>query len=210
MANRSRAAKERHAEAALVCGEAFQRLAGEFIPRIGVIKEGAAQGMSNELGDLAACATNLAFALELFLKALLTQLGLSVPESHNLRALYDGIPQPVRVLIEDVYNTKWPEQVRQLRGRASFTLAKGPPEEPRWGAYKVSPSLPNLLARSTDLFQSWRYVFEFSQPEGSPYQFHQFEYGLLWCAAEAIRVEVTVHLRGMGETNSKKPLAGEP
>ncbi len=85
--------KERHAQAALVCGEAFQRLAAEFIPRIGVIKETAAQAMSNELGDLVACATNLAFALELFLKALLSQLDLPVPKSHNLYILYDAIPQ---------------------------------------------------------------------------------------------------------------------
>lgn len=112
MANRTGPAKERHAQAALVCGEAFQRLAAEFISRIRVIKEGTAQAMSNELGDLVACATNLGFAIELYLKALLTQLDLLVPKSHNLRALYDRIPQPVRALIEDVYDTKWPEQAR--------------------------------------------------------------------------------------------------
>ena len=88
--------KERHAQAALVCGEAFQRLATEFIPRIGLIKETSAQAMSNELGDLVACATNLGFAIELYLKALLTQLNLPVPQVHDLRALYDTIPQPVR------------------------------------------------------------------------------------------------------------------
>lgn len=189
--------KELHAQAALICGEAFQRLAAKFIPRIGVIKETSAQTMSRELADVVACATNLAFAIELYLKALLTQLDLPVPKSHNLRALYDAIPQPVRMLIQDVYDTKWPEQLHILPHH-SFTLAKGLLEEPRWDVYKVSPSLPDLLARSSDLFQSWRYVFEFCQPEDSPYQFHQFEYGLLWCAAEAIRVETTVRLRGMG------------
>ena len=55
--------KELYVQAALLCGEAFQRLAAGFIPRIGKIKEESAQAMSNELGDLVACATNLAFAL---------------------------------------------------------------------------------------------------------------------------------------------------
>ena len=89
-------------------------------------------------------------------------------------------------------------------------MAKGLLEKPQWDDYKVSPALPDLLVRSSDLFQSWRYVFEFSQPEDSPYQFHQFEYGLLWCAAEAIRVEVTVHLRGTEETPPTNSLTGEP
>ena len=207
MGNSTGPKKERDAQAALVCGEAFQRLAAEFIPRIAAIKEQPAQAMSNELGDLVACATNLGFAIELYLKALLTQLDLPVPQVHDLRALYDGIPQPVRALIEQVYDGEWPEQLRILP-HTSFTLARGPLEEPPWDDYKGSPALPDLLARSRDLFQSWRYVFEFSQPEHNPYQFHQFEYGLLWCAAEAIRVEITVRLRGMEEKPPTKPLPG--
>lgn len=195
MAKRSRTTKERDAQAAVVCGEAFQGLAGELIPRIGAIKEEAAQAISNDLGGLVACAVNLGFAVELYLKALLTQLDLPVPQVHDLRTLYDAIPQPVRALIEDVYDTAWPDQVRRLGGRASITLAKGPLEKPLWDDYtKVPLALPDLLTRSRDLFESWRYVFEFSHPENSPYEFHQFEYGLLWCAAEAIRVEVRVRL----------------
>jgi len=205
MANRFGPTKKRDAQAAFVCGESFQRLAAEFIPRIGAIKEGSEQAMSNELGDLVACAVNLGFAIELFLKALLTLLDLPVPKSHNIRALYDVIPQPVKALIESVYDTKWPEQVHQLHGRAAFTLARGPLEGPQWGDYtKVSLALPDVLARSSDLFQDWRYVFEFSQPEDRPHEFHQFEYALLWCAAEAIRVEVEVRLCKMGETPPEK------
>ena len=200
MTKRSTAKKERDSQAALVCGEAFQRLAEEFIPKIGAIKEKSSQDMSNELGDLVACATNLGFAIELYLKALLTRLDLPVPQVHDLRALYDGIPQPVRAIIESVYDNALPDEVRQLRGRVSFTLSKGPREEPLRDDYtKISLALPDLLARARDLFQCWRYVFEFSPPEESPYQFHQFEYALLRCAAEAMRVEITIRLQGTGE-----------
>lgn len=191
--------KHSEVQAAFTCGEAFQRVAEELIPEIGSIKERPSQAMSNELGDLVVCAANLAFAIELYLKSLLKLLDLNVPQTHNLRALYDSIPQSVRTIIEDVYDTKWPEQVRQLRGRVSFTLAKGPLEKPQWEDYTVSPALPDLLARSKDLFQSWRYVFEFRQPNASAYQFHQFEYGLLWCVAEAIKVEIKVRLDKVGK-----------
>jgi hypothetical protein len=201
--------KERSAQAALICGEAFQRLAAEFIPKIDAIKKTSAQVMSNELGDLVACATNLGFAIELYLKALLTQLDLPVPQTHDLRTLYDKIPQSVRTLIQEVYDTKWPEQLRHLP-QHKFTLATGPLEKPQWNVYKVSPSLPDLLARSKDIFQSWRYVFEHRQCEDSPYQFHHFEYGLLWCAAEAIRVEVTVRLCGTGDALPTSSFTSKP
>lgn len=204
MPKRSAVKKERSSQAALMCGEAFQRLAQEFIPKIGAIKEKSSQAMSNELGDLVACATNIGFAIELYLKALLTQLYLQVPPVHDLRTLYDAIPQPIRELIESVYNTALPDQVRQLYGRVSFTIARGPPEQPPWDDSKVSQALPDVLARSRDLFQSWRYIFEFTHPEDSPYQFHQFEYGLLWCAAEAIRVEVTIRLRRTGISEDRR------
>ena len=191
--------KEHDSQAAFVCGEAFQRLAEEIIPRIGAVKEKSSQAMSNELGDVVACATNLGFAIELYLKALLIHLDLRVPQEHHFKVLYDCIPQSISSIIESVYDTALKEDVLRLRGRVSFTIAKGPVEEPQWDDYKPSLALPDLLERSGNLFQSWRYIFEFTQPQDSPYQFHQFEYGLLRCAAETIRVEAAVRLRGMGE-----------
>ena len=183
------------AHVALKCGEAFQRLAKGFIPKIKLIKEGSSLRWGNQQGNLVASATNLAFSIELCLKALLLLLNLKVPYSHNLSYLYDKIPQPIRALIEEVYDTKLPDQVRQLHGYVSYTLAHGPLEKPQWNDYKKSSALPDLLARSKDLFQSWRYVFEFRPPKDNSYEFHQFEYVPLWCAAEAIRVEVVVRLR---------------
>ena len=83
MPKESKVKKEHALQAALVCGKAFQRLAKEFIPRIGVIKEKSSQVMSNELGNMVACATNLGFAIELYLKALLMQLNLPVPHEQR-------------------------------------------------------------------------------------------------------------------------------
>jgi len=209
MPKTSAANNVRHSQDALVCGEAFQRLAEQLLPNIWKVQEGSYHFMPEEMGDPVACATNLAFALELYLKGLLTQLRLDVPKVHDLQSLYGAIPQSDRTLIESIYDTALPDEVHRLSGRVSFTFAKGPMEEPRWNDYKVSLALPDLLARSKDLFQSWRYVFEFSQPEGISYQFHQFEYGLLRCAAEVLRVELTVRLHQTGERPLPNPLPGE-
>jgi HEPN domain len=195
----SGAAEVRSSQEALVCGEAFQRLAEKLIPSIRTVKEGASHFMPDEMGDLVVCATNLAFAVELYLKGLLIQLGLDVPMDHNLRNLYGAVPQSVRTMIESTYDTALPDELRRLAGHVSFTLAKGPLEAPQWNDYKVSLALPDLLARSKDLFVSWRYVFEFCPPEGNSYQVRQFEYGLLRCAAEVLRVELTVRLHEVGE-----------
>ena len=194
-------------QAALACGEAFQRLADELIPRIVAVEEGSTLAMSNETGDVVACATNLAFAVELYFKALLTQLDLPVPRTHDLRNLYDGIPQHVRAIIEGVYDESL--AVEWAGHRACVSLATGPLDTPQWDDYsKLSRKLPDILSRSRDIFQSWRYVFEFTEPEDSLYQVHVFEYGPLRTAAEALRVEVTVRLQGPGDVPASSPVPG--
>jgi HEPN domain-containing protein len=138
----------------LLCAEAFQAVAEKLFPEIREVKEGSSHTMPNEMGDVVACATNLAFALELYLKGLLAQLGLQFRQVHDLRVLYDAMPQPVRTLIESIYDIALQDEVRRLDGHVSFTFARGPLEEPPWEDYKVSLTLPDLLDRSKDLFQS--------------------------------------------------------
>jgi hypothetical protein len=207
MPQRSEAKKKRLAHVALMCGEAFQRSAERLIPRIWELKEGSsAITMSDEFGDLVVCATNLAFALELYLKALLTQHDLPVAQNHDLRALYDGLPQTVRELIESVYNKALKDEVGRMEARTSILIAWGPSERPLFQDSKEWPALPDVLARSKDLFQSWRYAFEFSPPDGSPYHFRQFEYCFLRCAAEVVRVEATMRLSEAGVIPPDPPI----
>jgi len=189
-------------------GEAFQRSAERLIPRIWELKEGSsAITMSDEFGDLVVCATNLSFALELYLKALLTHLDVPVAQSHDLRALYDELPESIRALIEDVYNSALLDEVRRMDGHTSVVFAWGPLEKPRFEDSKVWPILPDLLARSKDLFQSWRYAFEFSPPDGGAYLFRQFEYCFLRCAAEVMRVEITMRLSEAGVIPPDQPVS---
>jgi len=178
----------------MVCGEAFQRVAEELIPSIPLTKAGSFKAINNEAGNIIVCASNLAFAIELYLKALLLHLDLEVPRTHDLSELYEKVPKQVRQLMESVYKEALPGQVRQLGGHVSITFAKGPRREPLWDDDNRTLVLSDLLMRSKNLFESWRYVFEYCQPNDNFYQYHQFEYGFLWCAAETIKAEIKVRL----------------
>ncbi len=129
--------KQRDVQAGLACAEAFQRLSEPVIYGIAEGLEEGRQGPSAAFGDLVVSAANLAFALELYLKTLLAQRDLPVPQHHNLRQLYDALPVPAR-----------------------------------------------------DCFQSWRYIWEYTEPPDTHYQTHEFEYGLLLSACVAVRAAI--------------------
>ena len=142
------------------------------------------------LGDLAVCATNLAFALEIYLKCLRAQLGLPQARGHDLWELYRGLPP----------NTKNEIERRYERGRTNpssayasitFSLSRRP-DTPAWEDLSlVSMKLGDVLKRSKDVFVSWRYVFEVrnAEDDGSR-QLHRFEYLLLLLACVAINAVI--------------------
>jgi hypothetical protein len=140
-----------------------------------------------------AAAANPAFAAELYVKTFLAELQINVPQTHDLGKLYAAIPDSVRDEIEKSYATY---RKNWYGRRASITIAKGPANEPKWDDYRSQAhDLGALLNRSGDVFSSWRYIYEFTEPDQGNYQFHQFEYGLLLSACDAMRVTLKKLLR---------------
>lgn len=180
--------------ASLDCAEAFQRAAEPFLARIAEDVKGGGTQPPSRIGDLVVAASNLAFAVEFYIKTLLAQLQHDVPRGHNLGKLYGAIPQPVRYEIENSYYAIW---MRDWYGRhAGITIAKGPEDAPKWNDYRVrSKDLGELLTIMGDVFSSWRYVYEFTEPNQSSYQLHRFEYGLLFSLCEAISADVKDRLK---------------
>ncbi|THJ20478.1 MAG: hypothetical protein CAF45_014585 [Nitrospira sp. CG24E] len=189
-------------EMALACAESFQKTAEPFIERIAKdLPEGSLQETHERgFGDLIVSATNLAFALETYLKILRAQLGLSVPKTHDLSKLYKDLPPKVRSEIENRYDDKGRSQ--PLPVRASITLGKAIRQEvPVWQDYRQeSKALGSLLERSKDVFKVWRYVFE-GDPKEDGFQSYQFEYLLLLFACEAVRAAIRNRLdESIGES----------
>jgi hypothetical protein len=182
---------------AVACADSFKRAASAYIIAGTVrteLPEGLPAPSDERFGDLAVCASNLAFAIEIYLKTLRTQLGLPVREKgigHDLASLYDGLPAHIRKDIEERYE----------RGRttptptyASVTLSfSRTPVPPVWpDSAAQSMQLPDVLRRSKDLFVTWRYVFEVTEPdEPNSHRLHTFEYLLLLFACEAISAVIT-------------------
>ena len=183
----------RDTSAALVCAEAFQRLTEPFLARIAEDVEEGTQSPARNIGDLVAAAANLAFAVELYIKTLLAELQINVPQTHDLGKLYAAIPQSVRDDIEKSYAARRKDWYGR---RASITIAKGPANQPKWDDYRSkSNDVGAVLDRSGDVFSSWRYIYEFTEPGQGNYQFHHFEYGLLLSACHAIRAAINDRLQ---------------
>ncbi|MGD0862765.1 MAG: hypothetical protein ABSA21_08370 [Candidatus Limnocylindrales bacterium] len=189
--NASGANRDYHLQ--LASADAFRRLAQPLLPEIArTLPEGPMVDPSNGLGDLVACAANLAFAVELYLKLLIALPGRSVPQTHDLRALWDAIPDWIQAKVAGRYDAARP----QWQGTyASVTIAYAPRKAtPEWDNYATrEQDLQSLLSRSSDLFETWRYMFEIAPtPPGEPLPEHrQFEYGLLDCACGALRDTIT-------------------
>ena len=98
----------------LACADAFRRLAQPLIPGIRSLPEGAGADPDEGIGDLAACAANMAFALELYLKLMIALPGGQVPHTHDLRRLYDALPDWMRMKVVERYREKGPFRVITL------------------------------------------------------------------------------------------------
>lgn len=177
---------------ALACADSFRRTAESFIDVERIrrdLPEGPIGTYGQAFGDLAVCATNLAFALEIYLKCLRTQVGLparSRGSGHDLWELYEGLPPQIKSEIEERYERG---RTNPHPAHASITFAIGrSPDPPIWSDFsKKLMELGEVLKRSKDVFVSWRYVFEVRKSENdSTYQQHTFEYLLLLLACAAI------------------------
>src|ERR1700722_961654 len=182
----------RDRDAALACAEAYLRLAEPAIIKIQEVEESyQARPFSPRVGDMVAAATNLAFAVELYIKTILLISKVEVPlgrEGHHLGKLYAAMPQHFRDVIGRSYEET---RKKDWNGKyPSIVVAKGPLSAglPKWDEDRSkSLDLGALLDRSSDIFISWRYIYEFKNPDKKGRQFHRLEYGLLLSACRAMR-----------------------
>ena len=190
----ARAQLKHDRDAAVSCAEAFLRLAEPVVIRIGKdVPESTTQSRPffPSMGDVAAAATNLAFAIELYIKGILIASKIEPPtgrDGHNLGKLYTAIPKHFKDVIERSYEET---RKKDWNGRyPSITVAMRPEPAnlPKWDDIRSqSLGLGPLLDGSCDIFSSWRYIYEFKNPGEGGWKSHRFEYGLLLSACHAMR-----------------------
>lgn len=155
--------------------DAFHGLARQFLSSIRQHVNFAWKDAQNDPGGLVASATNLSFAVELYLKLLHILLCQPIPHTHNLLQLFSALPQDVQKALIRAYDAIGCPSLEvacgiilQLSVRP-ITNDDPPPEEcPDHG-------LRAVLNRGRDAFDTWRYIYErVDQDVGT------FEYEFRW------------------------------
>jgi hypothetical protein len=178
---------------ALVCADSFLKMAQSFIDIEKIhreLPEGPVGAYGPAFGDLAVCATNLAFGLEIYLKCLRTQLGLPPARGHDLWELYKDLPSHIRSEIESRYE-RGRTNPSPAYASITFALSRQPDKLDWQDLNRKSMTLGDVLKRSKDVFVSWRYVFEIRNAgNNDSHQLHTFEYLLLLLACVAINTVI--------------------
>ena len=189
-----RAQPKHDRDAAVSCAEAFLRLAEPVVIRIGKdVPESTTQSRPffPSMGDVAAAATNLAFAIELYIKGILIASKIEPPtgrDGHNLGKLYTAIPKHFKDVIERSYEETRKKDWNGRYPSITVALRPEPANLPKWDDIRSqSLGLGPLLDGSWDIFSSWRYIYEFKNPGEGGWKSHRFEYGLLLSACHAMR-----------------------
>lgn len=180
---------------AMRCADAFRETAESFIlEKFKSLPKGDLNAWDPILGEIAVCATNLAFALEIYLKCLRLQVGLppraADGDGHDIWRLYKELPGHVREDIEARYE-RGRTQPYPTHASISFALQHSP-VAPNWNDNAgKSMELEEVLKRSKDTFVSWRYVFEIQKPDQDHGKRQTFEYLLLFFACVAINAAIS-------------------
>jgi len=158
-------------DAQLKCADAYLRLAEPARIRTKDLEESKEPGsLSPAQADSVASATNLAFAIELYIKAILFVSKID-GHGHNLGKLYAKMPPHIRVEIESVYEKMRKKDWNSRYGSITLSFGQVPAGTLKWdGNRNNSFDLEGLLNRSSDMFTTWRYIFEFKKPDEGGWQ----------------------------------------
>lgn len=184
---------------AILAGDTFIAHSNIFIREVAGKNLDPPPQMSGQfLGSLIVSATSLALGIELYLKALRMKLGIRVPKTHHLLHLYDDLPEDIRTLIENRYDQIRPSAIGKASGlKLVIECGQVPQEVIKQDKEKTSITAPDnslraVLERSSDAFQTWRYLHEGGR--NGELMTYNFEYGCLGAAATSIRTTLNVHV----------------
>ena len=163
-------------------------LAGSVFSRIPSDLNEAAKFTYDNLGEIFAAATNLALAIELYLKSLAIATGSPVLRTHNLLKLFDALPQVLRESIELKFRLRMDDLEKQGDSVALHLAITSIPVPPPIESVPVpdaeSLNLRGVLDGEKDAFKTWRYMHE----SGPDFPVHfSLEYGRLGVIANALQ-----------------------
>ncbi|MDH5184946.1 MAG: hypothetical protein OEX12_13770 [Gammaproteobacteria bacterium] len=152
-------AKEYDVTVGIQSADSFREHAHFFISKIPNDMNKAHIYAANDFGGLITSATNMAFAIELYLKILRALTGKNIPDSHHLWELFKKLPQEIKTHIQDNYNKQNPVDGNDVAA-LEVMIAPSNQSPPNRTEPRKEPSLKNILITSSNTFQTWRYMYE--------------------------------------------------
>lgn len=166
-----------------VSADAFRASAQSFRQKVaGLSPQAAAAGAAEDLGGVVVAATNLAFAVELYLKGFRRVYSQPPPPrnvGHNLGLLYADLPQDLTQSIEAMYAA-----TPKPAGAWGLHFAMDAPS----AAPAVDYSLASVFDRSSRIFEVWRYMHEAGEKP-------TFEFHYLGAVADALHAHAQQFMR---------------
>lgn len=158
--------------AAVLCGDA----ALPFIKSVPPDRAEAARYAAENIGDMSAASVNLAFTIEIYLKALIAATGNSFPNEHSLLILFDQLQKDIQEKIKSEFDVATGNQQKSDTATAALLVEVTRQSSGRGTAQlKAYPKgIRALLQRNARNFLAWRYLFSSETKEGSPlsFEFH--------------------------------------
>jgi len=167
----------------IISGDSHMKIANNFLQSIPIDMNEVAKNAMENSGNFSACATNLALAIELYLKAFLITHQIEPEKIHDLKKLYDALPKNAQKLILSTYKSYKPNPQNPFGKLSSIELLASEKE-----SRIKDKGMESVLARSKDNFVEFRYIFD--TLDRSNTNSILFEYGSLWCIARSIRMQL--------------------
>ena len=163
-------------------------LAGSIFSRVPDDLSEAAKFTYDNLGEIFAAATNLALAIELYLKSLAIATESPVLRTHNLLELFDALPPVLRESIELRFRVRMECVNKQERAAALELVITSTPTPPVMKSVPILDPNPldlrGVLNAEKDAFRTWRYMHE-AGPKIPAY--FSLEYGRLGVIANTLQ-----------------------
>ena len=157
---------------AIRSASAFQDLANSFIePARNIEPEKAKQYLFDNFGRLIASATNISFAIEIYLKAIISHFGSEPKNIHDLLKLFNSLPNKVGSELESIFNESPKSNIGKV---GCFHLRSNPGMD----VSNKKFDLKSILSSSKDAFVTWRYLYESKEGEekgDAVFEFHSLE-----------------------------------
>lgn len=192
--------KKHDIDMAIKAAEGFRELSKVFTNKLGNDLNKARDIALNDLGGMIASSTNLSFAIELYIKAVIGELQIQIPEHHDLLSLYEVLPSNLRKEIEKNYNkgrddqkAKYPTLVSEIHlALSSSEISDEELEE--WddnNPKDIEHSIESMLTKHKNMFVTWRYIYEVESDDLIVY-YYPYSYLDLLCE---VLSSLLTHLR---------------